>query len=175
MQDGSCVDLASRTVNPPDFLMLDSFDLRILSALQDDAELTQAALAERVALSPTQCARRLARLREAGYVEKVVYHLNPEVLGLHILAHVHLSLRDHREDSNNKFHGFVARKDEILECYAQTGTDDFLLKVVARDLKHFSEILDVIIRSTGGLASIHSSVVLKTVKLKHQLPLEFVP
>ena len=154
--------------------MLDSFDIRILEALQEDAELTQAALAERVALSATQCARRIVRLREAGYIDKVVYHLNRAALGLHILAHVHISLRDHREDSNNKFHAFVLRKSEILECYAQTGTDDFLLKVVAHDLQHLSEILDSIIKSTGGIASIHSSVVLKYVKAQHNLPLDFV-
>ncbi|MGO8657918.1 Lrp/AsnC ligand binding domain-containing protein, partial [Rhizobium ruizarguesonis] len=62
----------------------------------------------------------------------------------------------------------------ILECYSQTGDADFLMKVMTRDLEHLSQFLERMIRVTDNLASVKSSIVLKTLKKTTALPLQIV-
>lgn len=154
--------------------MLDQFDIRLLAAIQVSSEMTQAELSERVNLSPTQCARRLERLRREGYIRGAVAILDAERLGFRVIAHTQVSLRAHTADGNALFHQFIDRSPEILECYSQTGEADFLLKIVTRDLDHLSALLERMIQSTGGLASVTSSIVLRTIKRTTALPLQLL-
>ena len=154
--------------------MLDEFDIRLLAAVQADSEMTQAELSEKVNLSPTQCARRLDRLRKENYVERAVAILNPAQLGFKVVAHTAVRLNAHTEEGNRQLLRFIESAPEILECYSQTGDADFLMKIVVRDLDQLSAFVDRMIRSTGGLASIRSAIVLKTIKNTTELPLQLV-
>jgi len=149
---------------------LDRFDLRILRAVQRDGDLTQAKLAEIVHLSASQCARRLDRLRAEGYIEQTIAVLNRERLGLSILAHVFVGLREHSRDGNNTLQSFIRDTPEILECYMQSGDVDLLLKVVVHDLAELADLIDRIIGVTGGANAIRSSIVLRTIKVTNELP-----
>lgn len=153
---------------------LDQFDIRLLAGLQKNAELTQAELSQLVNLSAAQCSRRLDRLRSEGFVQNVVAILNPEKLGLSVVAHTLVSLRVHTEESNEQLHRFIETSREILECYSQTGEADFLMKIVASDLDHLSVFLERMIKFTGGLASVRSSIVLRTLKKSTELPLQIM-
>jgi DNA-binding Lrp family transcriptional regulator len=154
--------------------MFDQFDVKLLSLLQRGAEMTHAELSQHVHLSPTQCARRLEKLRKDGYISNLVAVLNPEKLGLRVQAHTLVSLGQHTEEKNEQFRRFIESAPEVLECYAQTGESDLIMKVVATDLDHLGDFLDRMIRISGGLASVKSCIVLKTIKKTNALPLAFL-
>jgi len=149
---------------------LDSYDLRLLRAIQRDGALTHAKLAESVHLSASQCARRLDRLRAGGYVERTIAVLSRQRLGLAILAHVLVSLREHTRDRNDAFQQFVRDTPEVLECYMQSGEIDLILKVAVRDLSELADLIDRLISVTGGVTALKSSIVLRAIKETNELP-----
>lgn len=148
---------------------LDEFDKRLLRAVQRDGALTHAQLAEVVLLSPSQCARRLDRLRKEGYFTRTVTLLDRERLGLNVLAHVMVSVRSHDHSGNEAFHTFVRDAPEVLECFAQSGDIDLLLRVAVGSLEELADFIDRLIASTGGVATLKSSIVLRAIKTTNQL------
>jgi Lrp/AsnC family transcriptional regulator, leucine-responsive regulatory protein len=148
---------------------LDDFDIRILRAIQRSGDLTQAQLAEKAHLSASQCARRLERLRQKGYIDRTVTLLNRERLGLAVLAHVLVSLREHQGEQNEAFRSFIMDAPEVLECHMQSGDIDLILKVAVRDLRALADFIDRLIAVTGGLAALRSSIVLRSIKTANEL------
>jgi Lrp/AsnC family leucine-responsive transcriptional regulator len=149
---------------------MDAFDRRILQAVQERADVTHAELAERVHLSPSQCARRLDRLRSAGYIDRTISVLNRERLGLSVLAHVLISLQSHVGAQNEAFRNFVELEPGVLECYMQSGDVDFLMKVAVRDLDALANFINDLIKVTGGLAALRSYIVLRPIKTGNRYP-----
>lgn len=149
---------------------MDAYDQRILRSIQEAADRTHAELAERVHLSPSQCARRLDRLRAAGYIERTVAILNRERLGLDVLAHVLISLQAHESAQNDAFRRFIDDAPEVLECYMQSGDADLLLKVAVLDLEALASFIDCLIKVSGGLAGLRSYIVLRPLKTGNRYP-----
>lgn len=152
-------------------LELDEFDRKILAALQKDGRITNVALADVVALSPSQCARRLQRLEEGGAVRGYGAFLDPAVLGLGITALVTVTLEKHARANIREFRDIVMRRPEIVECLAITGDGDFQLRIVARDLTSFSQFLMDVVIPMPGVATTRSHIVLEQVKSTTALPI----
>jgi Lrp/AsnC family leucine-responsive transcriptional regulator len=152
-------------------LELDEFDRKILAALQKDGRITNVALAEAVALSPSQCARRLQRLEEAGAVRGYGAFLDPASLGLGITSLVTVTLEKHARANIKDFRDIVMRRPEIVECLAITGDGDFQLRIVARDLASFSQFLMDVVIPMPGVATTRSHIVLEQVKSTTALPI----
>jgi Lrp/AsnC family leucine-responsive transcriptional regulator len=151
---------------------LDVFDLRLLAALQTDGRAAASALADRVGLSPSQISRRLARLEEDGVIERYAALLKPEAVGLSVLAFSNVSLERHAEDLVHGFEAAVMNWPEILECYSVTGEADFVLRIVAGDLKAFADFLMLRLLRIPGVRSARSSIVLHRIKQTTALPLK---
>jgi Lrp/AsnC family transcriptional regulator, leucine-responsive regulatory protein len=115
---------------------LDETDWRILAALQQDGRAGYAELARAVTMSPSAVTERVRRLEEAGVITGYAATLDPERLGLAILAFVRL-----RYPSGNytPFHELLAGTPEIAEAHHVTGEDCFVLKVRARSMRHLEE------------------------------------
>ncbi len=152
-------------------LDLDDFDRKILAALQKDGRITNVALAEAVALSPSQCARRMQRLEEAGAVKGYGAFLNPAALGLGITALVTVTLEKHARANIREFREIVLGRAEIVECLAITGDGDFQLRIVAKDLASFSQFLMDVVIPMPGVATTRSHIVLEQVKSTTALPI----
>jgi len=150
---------------------VDAFDLKILGALQDDGRLTNQELAELAGLSASQCSRRRMRLEE----EKVIagYHadLSSEALGFNLIAFVQVTLATHSPDNAKKFRTLVGRVEEIQEAYSLTGDADYVLKVVLRDLKSLSHLVNDVLMPHQSVAHVRSSIVLDRLKESTKLPL----
>jgi DNA-binding Lrp family transcriptional regulator len=151
---------------------VDGFDLKMLAALQADGRLTNQQLADRVGLSASQCSRRRMRLEE----EKVIagYHadLAAEALGFSLIAFIQVTLATHSPDNAKKFRALVNRIDDIQEAYSLTGDADYVLKVVLRDLKGLSEIVNNVLLPHPSVAHVRSSIVLDRLKESSKLPLK---
>jgi DNA-binding Lrp family transcriptional regulator len=150
---------------------LDAPDQRLLRALQRDASISQAELAEHAGVSPSQVSRRLARLRESGVLRGVVGLLDAGLAGLSCAAFIRVRLRDHSTENVAIFRDAVAHMPEATMCVALTGEADYLMKVVARDLPHFQEVVRGTLLHCKAVAHIESSIVLEYLKDTTELPL----
>jgi len=150
---------------------VDKIDLKILDALQQNASISVAELAEAVGLSHTPCWRRLKRLEDSGVVLRRAVILDQKRMGLAVSVFAEVRLRQHDEETLEAFEQGVRDRDEIVECFSMSGERDFLLRVVVRDVDHYEAFLKKVLLHLPGVGSINSSFALKTVKLTTRLPL----
>ena len=150
---------------------LDRIDLRLLAALQEDARLTVAELAERVSLSPSPCWRRVKRLEQAGYIEGYHARLSAPRLGWGITAFVSVVMGTHTQDMARAFEAAIQDIPEVVACHNVSGEYDFLLEVVAADLAAYGEFARNVLQDLPGVTELHSSFSLKSLKDQRKLPL----
>lgn len=150
---------------------LDSFDWRLLAALQADASATNAALGERVGLSPSQVSRRRARLEEAGVVTGYRAMLDPATVGLAVTVFVHVSLATHSRENARRFRDLVRLTPAILEAHALTGEADYLIKIAAASLADLAALVNEVLLPHDSVARVRSEIVLETLKEPGPLPL----
>ncbi len=152
-------------------LAMDDTDWRILAALQDDARLTNADLAERVFLSPSPCLRRVRDLEQAGLIRRYVTLLDPLKLGLTVSVFIQVSLEKQMRGALDTFENAVLARDAVMECYLMTGDADYLLRVVVPDMQSLERFIVDYLAKIPGVSNIRSSFALKQVKYKTALPL----
>ncbi len=150
---------------------LDEIDRRIIAALRCDARLTTLALAERVGLSPTPCARRVRILEESGVITGYVAVIDQVAIGLPVSVFVSVKMERQREAALERFSQAVAQWPEVLDCYLMTGQRDFLLRIVVRDLEAYERFLKEKLTHLDNVASIESSFALKQIKQASALPI----
>lgn len=150
---------------------LDAIDRRLLARLQPDARATAQALSEAAHLSPAQANRRHRRLEETGVIARYETRLSAAALGLHVVAFVHVTMERGHVAQIADFKALIADLPQVQECYAVTGDADYVLKVVARDLKSLSDFLMGTLMRAPGVGGVHSTVCLDEVKCTSALPL----
>lgn len=152
-------------------LELDATDRRLLRHLQEHGRASNLELAEAVHLSPAQCHRRHRRLEEKGLIKRYEARLDAQRIGLGVVAFIHVTMERGHIREMPKFKQHIAELAHIQECYAVTGDSDYVLKVVARDLKSLSDFLMDTLMRMPGVNSVHSSVCLDELKCTSALPL----
>lgn len=150
---------------------MDAFDIKLLAALQADGRLTNLDLAEHVGLSASQCSRRRAALEAAGVIESYHGLLSAQALGLDIVVFVQVRLATHSPHNSRAFLALVDGLEEVQEAYSLTGEADYLIKLVATDLKALSRILNDVLLAHDSVAHVRSSIVLDKLKRTVKLPL----
>ncbi len=154
---------------------LDRIDRKILTELQNNAEISNLELAERVGLSASPCARRVKILEDAGIIKKRVTLLDQSALGLDLTIYVHVCLECQITERLENFELKVMNYDEVMECSLITGSDaDFLLKVVMPDMAYYEHFLLKELNRIEGVTSIRTSFVLRRVKNKTDMPLNHI-
>ncbi len=151
---------------------LDQTDLNILKILQTDASLSAQDVASQVNLSTTPCWRRINRLEETGIVRKKVALLDADLLGMQMVTFVSISLTRNDEDSLEAFEAQVQQFPEIVECYTVTGTMDYFLKIITRDIQHFETFLRQHLARLPLIRDLHSNVAVTQIKYTTELPLD---
>lgn len=152
-------------------LQLDRYDRQILDLLQQDGRISNQDLAERVALSPSSCLRRVRALEESGLITGYRALLDAKKLGLTLMALIHISMDRHTPERFDHFEAEVASIPEVLECLLITGQDaDYQLKVVVADMDAYQELLLQRITRIPGVTGVHSSFVLRRVLDHTALP-----
>lgn len=150
---------------------IDDFDRKLLSLLQVDARLTSNELAERVNLSPSQCARRRQRLEDEGLIRGYCAMLDREQLGFGIVNIIAVTLATHNRDNARHFAELVRRLPQVLEAHALTGEMDYSLKVLTRDLKELSNFVNDVLLPHKSVQHVKTTIVLETLKETIALPL----
>jgi Lrp/AsnC family leucine-responsive transcriptional regulator len=157
---------ASRPVNArrKDALRLDEIDRKILRALQQDARLTTAQLADKIGLSTTPCWNRLKRLETQGYIDGYVALLNQDKLGLPETVIIEVTLDRHDEEVLARFGQLLADLPEVIEAYLTTGDYDYLVKVAVESTAGYERFLREKLYRIPGIRHSRSSFALRCLK-----------
>ncbi len=152
-------------------MIFDRYDKLILNALQRDGRISNKHLAELVNLSESACLRRVRALEEGGMIERYVAMVSQPEAGLPGNVLVHIGL--HREEQSElaAFEEAVRNIPEVMECYLMTGEFDYLLRVVVADMADFERLHKEALTRLPGVARVNSSVAIRTVLKKTELPL----
>ncbi len=150
---------------------LDAVDCKILEILQRDGRISNVDLASEIQLSAPQCFRRVRALEERGIVRGYRALINPESLGLGVIAFVSLSLDHSGFTRVRDIEKLLRELPEVLELHMMSGDADYLLKVVANDLKALGSLLTDRLMQIPGVGHVRSMVCLEELKAPAGLPI----
>ena len=149
---------------------VDVLDRRILVELQQDGSMTNAALAQKLGLSPSAMSERVRRLEQDGHITGYKALIDPASLGLGLQAFVAAVLNHHSTESIESFEaGLVALRD-VRACYHVAGRFDYLLHVAVRDLEHLGKLIKHDIAAIPGVDKVETMLVYSEVKSDHGWP-----
>jgi DNA-binding Lrp family transcriptional regulator len=151
---------------------LDEIDRRILAELQDDGRMTNVELAGRVGLTAPPCLRRVRALEESGVIGGYHAEVDPAKLGFSIMVFALVSLKSQAEDALRQFEDHMRTLPEVRECHMLNGEIDFILKIVSKDLQSFQEFLTSKLTPAPNVASVKTSLTIRTAKQLPGVPLE---
>jgi len=149
----------------------DRYDRSILDALQKDGRISNVQLANLVSLSESACLRRVRALEESGMIVRYAALLSQPKVGLSGNVFVHIGLHREEESELAAFEDAVRNIPEVMECYLMTGEFDYLLRVVVSDMADFERLHRDALTRLPGVARVNSSVAIRTVQKKTELPL----
>ena len=155
-------------------IALDKLDRAILRRLQDDGRETYESIGEQVGLSPSAVLRRVKRLEEVRAIARYVALVRPEAVGLGLTAYLNVRLEKntetHKRNPMDLFRAAVQSWPEVVECASLTGEMDYLLRVVVRDMAHYSRfVMDTLLKHPS-VQDCKTSFVLDTVKSTTAMP-----
>ena len=151
---------------------LDSIDRRLLAELQAEGRVTNVDLARRVGLTAPPCLRRVRALEEAGVIRGYHADLDAPSLGFTITVFAMVSLKSQAEEDLRAFEQHIATLPEVRECHMLNGEIDFILKIVSKDLQSFQELLTSKLTPAPNVASVKTSLTIRTAKSEPGVPLE---
>ena len=150
---------------------MDSVDRKILRELQRDCSGSIAEIADRAGVSQTPCWRRIKKLEEAGYIKQRVAVLDQDLLNLGMTAYVMIKTSHHDDVWLARFSEGVSLIPEVMEIHRMAGDIDYLLKIVATDMRDYDRIYKRLI-AVAELFDVSASFSMERIKSSTELPLD---
>jgi len=148
---------------------LDETDLLLLKTLANNSKHTNKELAALVNLSPSPVFERIKRLESGGYIKKYIAILDAEKFNQGFIVFCNIKLKQHDKKIGHQFVADILNIDEVVECYNISGDYDFILKVYARDMKHYQDFVFNKLGSVESIGSTHSTFVMAEIKNTHNI------
>ncbi|WP_293312169.1 Lrp/AsnC family transcriptional regulator [Pedobacter sp. UBA5917] len=148
---------------------LDETDLSLLKLLCNNSKYTNKELAELVNLSPSPVFERIKRLENSGYIKKYIAILDAEKFNQGFIVFCNIKLKQHDKKIGNRFVEDILNIEEVVECYNISGDYDFILKVYAKDMKHYQDFVFNKLGSVESIGSTHSTFVMAEIKNTHNI------
>jgi len=153
--------------------MIDETDLKILTILQQNARTSNAEIARQVEMAPSAVLERIRRLESRGVIQGYETRINPEALGLGLVAFIFVASSDMSEEMRTAEQ--LANIPEVQEVHHIAGEDCFVLKVRVPDAKSLGRLLRQRIGALPTVRSTRTTVVLETVRESSLFPLATGP
>lgn len=150
---------------------LDEIDRQLLQELQAEGRVTNVELARRVGLTAPPCLRRVRALEDEGVIRGYHADLEPSKLGFAIVVFAMVSLKSQAESALREFEEAMEDLPEVREVHMLNGEIDFVLKIVSRDLQSFQEFLTSKLTPAPNVASVKTSLTIRTSKYTPGVPL----
>ena len=144
---------------------LDRIDRKILRILQAEGRLTNQALAERVALSPSACLARTRRLERAGIIEGYHARLDPFALGIGLVLYAEVTLSGSRADETARFEAALMALPQVVEISDVSGDVDYMLKVVVGTIAEWNRLREQLAGGDLGVERITTHVLMRKPKI----------
>ena len=152
-------------------MSIDKTDIRILQLLQENAQFTLKEISQKINLSMTPTHDRIKRLENEGVISKYVTILNKKMVGNPLIVYCSISLDKQQKNHFEEFEDAIKQFPEVIECSVISGSFDYMVKVVAKDMEAYNEFYQKKLSDLQSVAHISSSFVMSEVKNTTVLPL----
>jgi len=149
----------------------DKIDRKILEILQGNAKITNAQLSKDIGLSPAPTLERVKKLEQSGIIKSYHAKLDPEKIGLGVSTFVLVGLIGHNKSNIDAFMKEIDKIQEVIECHHITGTGDFILKIISKDINSYQKLMLEQVSEIKEVDSMQSMVILSTFKDSKVLPI----
>ncbi|WP_394334429.1 Lrp/AsnC family transcriptional regulator [Reichenbachiella faecimaris] len=149
---------------------IDKTDRKILKILQANGKITNAKLSEEIGLSPAPTLERVKKLENSGIIKSYHAELDSAMLGLGVNTFVQVSLKGHNKPNIETFLSRISDIEEIIECHHITGSGDFILRIVAKDIASYQQLMLEKVSDIDIVDSLQSMVILSTFKNSKEVP-----
>ncbi len=152
--------------------MINEKDLKIVNLLHENARIPNAEIARQMEMAPSAVFERIRKLEESGIITGYEAKLNPEILGLGLVAFIFIRTDDHvgaHETANE-----IARLPWVQEVHDVAGEDCYVVKLRARNTQHLAGLMREHFGKMKSILSTRTTIVLETIKESGKLPLETV-
>lgn len=149
----------------------DSLDLRIAAHLQQDASLSNQALAQSLGISPATCLRRIRRLQEEGLIERTVAILSPERLQKGVTALLEISLDRQSSEALEDFERHILPEAAVQQCYRVAGGADFVLVIHVSDMETYHTLAHRLFSSQANVRNVRTFFSTKRAKFSTEIAL----
>lgn len=143
---------------------LDRIDIKIVTALQQNARLSMTELAERIGLSVTPCTERVKRLEREQFILGYHARLNPQAFGQSLLVFVEIKLSAKSGAKFEEFKRAVRKLPNVLECHLVSGEFDYLIKARIPEMNAYRRLLGDVLLTLPGASESRSSIVMEEIK-----------
>lgn len=151
--------------------LLDPKDIKLLSRLQKDGQVSAQDLANDLGMSASQISRRRQRLEADGYIIGTPCRLNPERLGLTVQAFIQIETRAQSNGPHQSIKRLVATTPEIVAAWTLTGEADYIFRVYCADLAALNRLVQEVLLPHDSIGRVHSQIVMDQVNDDTALPL----
>jgi DNA-binding Lrp family transcriptional regulator len=153
-------------------IKLDPIDKIIVEKLQANAKITNSQLAQEIGLSPAPTLERVRKLENAGIINSYHADIDIEKLGLGVGIFILISLSSHKKNQIKSFVDQINQIPEVVECHHITGSGDFLLKVLTKNISTYQELILEKLVDIDEIGNMQSMVILSTFKDSKVMPLK---
>lgn len=151
---------------------MDITDKKILEILQGDGRITNSQLSKEIGLSPAPTLERVKKLEQSGIIKSYHAKVDMQKIGLGVSTFVLVSLKGHNKENIQKFTHSIEKINEIIECHHITGSGDFLLRVVTKDISSYQKLMLEKVTEIPVVDNLQSIVILSTFKDSQVLPIQ---
>ena len=151
-------------------IQLDELDRRLLRALQVDASLSHADLAQAVGASPASCWRRIRALEESGVLQALVRLVDARLVDRGVSVICQVTMKSHEQHARENFESYVRSREEIMECHSMSGEWDYLMRIVVADVADYERFLMRELLRHPAVANAASHFALSQIKYTTAIP-----
>ena len=152
-------------------MKLDPIDKKLLELLQNDSKLNIKEIAAKMNLTKTPVYERIKKLEKSGVIDKYVAVVNRDKLDANMVVFCTVTLDSQKLEQINVFNDAISNIPEVVECYLMGGSNDFLLKVVVKDLNEYHLFSSGKLAALPNLSQIRSTFVLNEIKKSTVFPI----
>jgi Lrp/AsnC family transcriptional regulator, leucine-responsive regulatory protein len=152
-------------------IKMDHIDRKILTILQASAKITNAQLSKDIGLSPAPTLERVKKLENAGILKSYHAKVDTDKIGLGVSTFVLVSLKGHNKENIENFLTEINKIDEIIECHHITGSGDFMLRIIAKDIGSYQKLMLEKVSNITVVDNMQSMVILSTFKDSKVIPI----
>ncbi len=155
----------------PTNLKIDQTDRKILEILQANAKITNAQLSKEIGLSPAPTLERVKKLENSGVIKSYHAQLDTGTIGLGVNTFVMVTLKGHNKKNIDLFLDEINRIEDVIECHHITGSGDFILRVIAKDITSYQKLMLEKVSEIEVVDSLQSMIILSTFKDSKVMPI----